>query len=135
MVGGLGICGRPFCCASFLDDFQPVSIKMAKTQNLSLNPTKISGTCGRLMCCLKYEQEAYSSLLRITPRQGALVNTPEGRGTVVEVNLLTGALKVRLEKSPDSPPIAIHRDDVKVIRDGKGGKGGKATPTENKEEE
>ena len=135
MIGGLGICGRPLCCSQFLTDFHPVSIKMAKEQGLSLNPTKISGTCGRLMCCLKYEQEAYSSLLRITPRQGALVNTPEGRGTVVEVNLLTGALKVRLEKSPDSPPIAIHRDDVKVIRDGKGGKGGKATPTENKEEE
>ena len=135
MIGGLGICGRPRCCSQFLTDFHPVSIKMAKEQGLSLNPTKISGTCGRLMCCLKYEQEAYSSLLRITPRQGALVNTPEGRGTVVEVNLLTGALKVRLEKSPDSPPIAVHRDDVKVIRDGKGGKGGKPVPTENKEEE
>ena len=125
MVGGLGICGRPFCCASFLEDFQPVSIKMAKTQSLSLNPTKISGTCGRLMCCLKYEQEAYSSLLKITPRQGALVNTPEGRGIVTDVNLLTGALKVRLDKAPDSPSVAMHRDDVKVIRDGKGSKGGK----------
>ena len=88
MVGGLGICGRPFCCASFLDDFQPVSIKMAKTQNLSLNPTKISGTCGRLMCCLKYEQEAYEDLLRTAPKTESFVDTPEGRGTVVEIDLL-----------------------------------------------
>ena len=79
MVGGLGICGRPFCCASFLDDFQPVSIKMAKTQNLSLNPTKISGTCGRLMCCLKYEQDAYEDLLRTSPKAESFVDTPEGR--------------------------------------------------------
>lgn len=119
MLGGLGICGQPLCCSRFLSDFQPVSIKMAKEQGLSLNPTKISGSCGRLMCCLKYEQEAYSSLLKITPRQGALVNTPEGRGTVTEVNLLTGALKVRLEKAPDSPPVSLHRDDVKVIKDGR----------------
>ncbi|MBQ6829866.1 MAG: stage 0 sporulation family protein [Clostridia bacterium] len=120
MLGGLGICGQPLCCSRFLNDFQPVSIKMAKEQGLSLNPTKISGSCGRLMCCLKYEQEAYSSLIRITPKQGALVNTPEGRGTVTEVSLLTGMLKVRLEKAPDSPPVAMKRDDVKVIRDGKG---------------
>ncbi len=120
MLGGLGICGQPLCCSRFLNDFQPVSIKMAKEQGLSLNPTKISGSCGRLMCCLKYEQEAYSSLIRITPKQGALVNTPEGRGTVTEVSLLTGMLKVRLEKAPDSPPVPMKRDDVKVIRDGKG---------------
>jgi cell fate regulator YaaT (PSP1 superfamily) len=120
MLGGLGICGQPLCCARFLSDFQPVSIKMAKEQGLSLNPTKISGACGRLMCCLKYEQDAYSELLRITPKQGALVNTSEGRGTVVDVNLLTGALKVRLEKAPDSPPVSLTRDEVKVIRDGKG---------------
>lgn len=119
MLGGLGICGQPLCCSRFLSDFQPVSIKMAKEQGLSLNPTKISGSCGRLMCCLKYEQEAYSSLLKITPRVGALVTTPEGRGTVTEVSLLTGALKVRLEKAPDSPPISLKRDDVKVIKDGK----------------
>ena len=86
MMGGLGICGRPFCCTSFLGEFQPVSIKMAKEQGLSLNPVKISGTCGRLMCCLKYEQEAYSDLLRTTPKNGAVVNTPEGRGVVVDVN-------------------------------------------------
>ncbi len=133
MLGGLGICGRPLCCSQFLPDFHPVSIKMAKEQGLSLNPTKISGTCGRLMCCLKYEQEAYSSLLKITPRQGALVNTAEGRGIVTEVNLITGALKIRLDKSPDSPPVTVHRDDVKVIRDGKGGKMPAAEPEEAQE--
>ncbi|MBR5540481.1 MAG: stage 0 sporulation family protein [Clostridia bacterium] len=119
MLGGLGICGRPLCCAQFLSDFQPVSIKMAKEQGLSLNPTKISGSCGRLMCCLKYEQDTYSSLIKVTPKQGALVNTPEGRGVVVEVNILSGNLKVRLEKAPDSPPISLNREDVKVIKDGK----------------
>ena len=118
MLGGLGICGRPFCCSQFLSEFQPVSIKMAKEQGLSLNPTKISGSCGRLMCCLKYEQEAYESLLRMTPKQGALVNTPDGRGNVTEANLLTGIIKVRLEKSPDSPPAVFKREDVKVIKDG-----------------
>lgn len=117
MLGGLGICGRPFCCSQFLGDFQPVSIKMAKEQGLSLNPTKISGSCGRLMCCLKYEQEAYESLLRTTPKQGALVTTKEGKGVVIDANLLTGQLKVRLDKAPDSPPVVIHRQDVKVIRD------------------
>ena len=118
MLGGLGICGKPFCCATFLGDFQPVSIKMAKEQGLSLNPTKISGTCGRLMCCLKYEQEAYEDLLRITPKTGASVLTKEGRGTVTEVNLLTGMLKVRLEKRGDASPTAFHRDEVKLLRDG-----------------
>ena len=102
MVGGLGICGRPFCCSSFLDDFQPVSIKMAKTQNLSLNPTKISGTCGRLMCCLKYEQEAYEDLLRTAPKTESFVDTPEGRGTVVEVDLLRQRVKVRKQDAPDT---------------------------------
>ena len=97
MLGGLGLCGREFCCASFLSDFQPVSIRMAKDQGLSLNPTKISGACGRLMCCLKYEQAAYEDLLRNTPRQNASVMTPDGRGTVTEVSLLTGMLKVRLD--------------------------------------
>ncbi len=130
MLGGLGICGRPFCCAQFLSDFQPVSIKMAKEQGLSLNPTKISGSCGRLMCCLKYEQDAYEHLLKITPRQGALVTTKEGRGTVQEVNLLTGVLKVRLDKAPDSPPIALHRDDVKVVRDGRRQEVHDVAPTE-----
>lgn len=119
MLGGLGICGRPFCCSQFLGGFQPVSIKMAKEQGLSLNPTKISGSCGRLMCCLKYEQDTYEALLKVTPKQGALVSTPEGKGVVTEVNLLTGKLKVRLDKSPDSPPVDMTRKDVKVIRDQK----------------
>ena len=119
MLGGLGICGRPFCCSQFLSDFQPVSIKMAKEQGLSLNPTKISGSCGRLMCCLKYEQDAYESLLRMTPKVGALVTTKEGKGVVCDANILTGVVKVRLDKSPDSTPVVMDRKDVKVIRDGK----------------
>ncbi|MBQ7860595.1 MAG: stage 0 sporulation family protein [Clostridia bacterium] len=116
-VGGLGICGRPFCCNTFLGDFQPVSIKMAKEQNLSLSPVKISGTCGRLMCCLKYEQEAYEHLLRVTPKHGAIVETKDGKGTVVDNNLLTGMLKVSLDKNPDGAPILIHRKEVKIIKD------------------
>lgn len=113
LLGGLGICGRPFCCATFLGDFQPVSIKMAKEQSLSLNPTKISGTCGRLMCCLKYEQSVYEELIHLTPKTGAMVDTPEGRGRVVESNVLTGNLKVRLEDDPaDTPPKSFHRDQV-----------------------
>lgn len=119
MIGGLGICGRPFCCSQFLDGFLPVSIKMAKTQNLSLNPTKISGTCGRLMCCLKYEQEAYQDLLRTTPKVGALVSTPEGKGTVTEQNLLTRKLTIRLDKDPDGAPKVFKVSEVKVLRDGK----------------
>ncbi len=117
MLGGFGMCGRPFCCSSFLGDFQPVSIKMAKEQGLSLNPTKISGTCGRLMCCLKYEQEAYDHLLRHTPKVGAIVETAEGRGTVIENNLLTGMLKIRLDRRPDAAPVIYDRHDVRVIRD------------------
>lgn len=116
-VGGLGICGRPFCCNTFLGDFQPVSIKMAKEQSLSLSPVKISGTCGRLMCCLKYEQEAYEHLLRVTPKNGAIVDTEEGRGTVVDFNLLTGMLKVSLDKKPDAAPIIVSRKRVAVIKD------------------
>ena len=118
MVGGLGICGRPFCCASFLDDFQPVSIKMAKTQNLSLNPTKISGTCGRLMCCLKYEQEAYEDLIRRSPKEESFVDTPEGRGTVVEINLLRQQVKVRLENEPETVHV-FSNEDIAVFRNGK----------------
>ena len=119
MLGGLGICGRPFCCSTFLGEFQPVSIKMAKEQSLSLNPTKISGTCGRLMCCLKYEQNCYEELLSITPKVGALVDTAEGRGIVEDANLLTGVLKVKLGKNPDAPAVSFSRDDVKLLRDGK----------------
>ena len=114
MLGGLGICGRPYCCKQFLNDFQPVSIKMAKEQGLSLNPTKISGSCGRLMCCLKYEQDAYEYLNSLTPSVGSTVKTPEGNATVVDVNLITGYLTVRLTDS-DSLPFKIHRDEVKQL--------------------
>lgn len=117
MLGGLGICGRPFCCSSFLGEFQPVSIKMAKEQGLSLNPTKISGTCGRLMCCLKYEQDVYEELLRFTPKVGALVNTPDGRGIVTDSNLLTGELSIRLDSNPDVPK-TFNRKDVSLLKDG-----------------
>jgi len=119
ILGGLGICGRPFCCATFLEDFQPVSIKMAKEQGLSLNPAKISGTCGRLMCCLKYEQEAYLDLLKKTPKVNAIVMTPSGKGTVIDQNLLTGSLTVKLEKDPDAAPQTFKTSEVKLIRDGK----------------
>ena len=118
MVGGLGICGRPFCCASFLEDFQPVSIKMAKTQNLSLNPTKISGTCGRLMCCLKYEQDAYEDLIRSSPKLESFVDTPDGRGTVVELDLLRQRVKVRMEDRPEVIG-TFSNGDIYVLRNGK----------------
>lgn len=117
MLGGLGICGRPFCCSTFLGEFQPVSIKMAKEQSLSLNPTKISGTCGRLMCCLKYEQDVYEQLLKITPKVGAIVNSPDGKGQVIDSNLLTGMIKVRLDKNPDAAPRIYNKKELKVIRD------------------
>ena len=119
MLGGMGICGRPFCCGSFLGGFTPVSIKMAKEQGLSLNPVKISGACGRLMCCLKYEQEAYQDLLRTTPKVNALVSTPEGKGVVIEQNLLTRKLTVRLDKDPEGAPKVFKVSEVKVLRDGK----------------
>ena len=118
MVGGLGICGRPFCCATFLDDFQPVSIKMAKTQNLSLNPTKISGTCGRLMCCLKYEQDAYEDLIKNSPKLESFVDTPDGRGTVVEIDLLRQRVKVRMENQPETLGV-FKNDEIAVLRSGK----------------
>ena len=118
MVGGLGICGRPFCCASFLDDFQPVSIKMAKSQNLSLNPTKISGTCGRLMCCLKYEQDTYEALIRTSPKPESFVDTPEGRGTVVEADILRQRVKVRMENNPETIGV-FENTEVAVLRSGK----------------
>ncbi len=119
MLGGLGMCGRPFCCSSFLGEFQPVSIKMAKEQGLSLNPTKISGACGRLMCCLKYEQNAYEHLLKITPKPGAIVETKEGVGTVTDFSLLTGILKVQLHNNPDAPPKNFSRKEVKLVKDAK----------------
>ena len=129
MVGGLGICGRPFCCASFLDDFQPVSIKMAKTQNLSLNPTKISGTCGRLMCCLKYEQEAYEDLLRNAPKMDSFVDTPDGRGTVVEVDLLRSRVKVRMEDAPETITVFANAD-IAILRSGKAKKNDPPIPAD-----
>ncbi len=129
MVGGLGICGRPFCCASFLDDFQPVSIKMAKTQSLSLNPTKISGTCGRLMCCLKYEQETYEDLIRSSPKAESFVDTPEGRGTVTEVDLLRQRVKVRMEENPDTVT-QFPVEEIAVLRSGKAKKNDPPIPAD-----
>ncbi|MBE7063439.1 MAG: stage 0 sporulation family protein [Clostridia bacterium] len=118
MMGGLCVCGRPLCCSTFLSDFQPVSIKMAKEQGLSLNPTKISGTCGRLMCCLKYEQDCYEELHKTTPGVGALVKTPRGNGTVVQVAILSGKLKVRLDGAEDGIIADFTKDDVKLLRRG-----------------
>lgn len=115
MLGGIGICGRPFCCSGFLNDFQPVSIKMAKEQGLSLNPVKISGTCGRLMCCLKYEQDAYEYLIGLTPKSGSVVETPDGTGTVVDINYITGILKVKVHGS-ENLTVGVHRDHVKVLK-------------------
>lgn len=115
MLGGLGICGQPYCCKRFLNDFESVSIKMAKEQGLSLNPTKISGSCGRLMCCLKYEEDAYSYLSSITPRVGSTVKTPDGVGTVTDVNLITGNLYVKLQDS-EAMPIKLHRDNVEFLQ-------------------
>lgn len=115
MLGGLGICGQPYCCKRFLNDFQTVSIKMAKEQGLSLNPTKVSGSCGRLMCCLKYEQDAYEYLNSITPSVGSTVKTPDGYATVTDVNLVTGNIFVKSQES-DSIPYKIHRDNVKLAK-------------------
>ncbi len=119
MLGGLGICGRPFCCAQFLNEFQPVSIKMAKTQNLSLNPTKISGTCGRLMCCLKYEEDAYEDALKRCPKLDSFVECPNGVGTITSVNLLKEEVKVALENSTEQPR-TYRACEIRVIRNGKG---------------
>lgn len=118
MLGGLGVCGRNLCCVQYLDDFQPVSIKMAKEQGLSLNPAKISGNCGRLMCCLKYEQDCYEELLKIMPRAGAIVSTPNGKGSVVSVSLLKEKVKVLLNgEAGDVEEYDV--SDIKIIRDGK----------------
>lgn len=119
LLGGLGICGRPFCCNTFLGDFQPVSIKMAKEQSLSLNPVKISGTCGRLMCCLKYEQDVYENLLSITPKIGYIVKTPEGPGTVLDYNLLSGILSIRLDEFPEAAPKQFKLKDIQVLKKSK----------------
>lgn len=121
-LGALGICGRFLCCSSFLNDFQPVSIKMAKEQGLSLNPTKISGVCGRLMCCLQYEQNCYDDMLKIMPKAGAVVSTPEGEGTVTDVNLLKGTMKVRFE-NPDGVSFGQYsHEEVEILKGGRSAK-------------
>lgn len=117
MMGGLGVCGRVLCCSSYLGEFQPVSIKMAKEQGLSLNPTKISGTCGRLMCCLKYEQDAYEQIIKKAPKMGAIVETPEGQGIVMESSLLKEIVKVKLDKGNETDLKIYKVDEVKVIKD------------------
>ena len=127
MIGGLGICGRPFCCSQFLDSFLPVSIKMAKTQNLSLNPTKISGTCGRLMCCLKYEQNAYEDAAKRMPKVESFVQTPDGPGNVKSVDLLRETMKVALDSAPE-PLKTYHGCEVYILRNGKGSREGIEIP-------
>ena len=119
LVGGLGICGRPYCCNAFLEQFQPVSIKMAKTQGLSLNPVKISGACGRLMCCLKYEQDAYEDATKRLPKNESFVETPDGAGTVSGVNFLRETVSVRLEDAPEAPQ-TYAGEEIRVVRNGKG---------------
>ena len=116
MIGGLGTCGRELCCCSYLEDFHPVSINMAKDQNLSLNPAKISGVCGRLMCCLKYEHEAYAELQKVTPKQGSVVDTPEGRGKVITTQMLRGTCKVQLDESPDHTLTEFQCVDCCVVK-------------------
>lgn len=114
MLGGLGSCGRPICCGAFLGDFQPVSIKMAKEQNLSLNPTKISGQCGRLMCCLKYEQENYEQVLKRVPRVGKDIVTPDGVGVITEINCIKETVRVRIRVDEDSFDVREYSiDDVR----------------------
>ena len=132
MLGGLGICGRPFCCASYMGEFVPVSIKMAKTQSLSLNPTKISGTCGRLMCCLKYEQDAYEDAIKRMPKNDSFVLTPDGPGNVSDINVLKETVNVRLDERPDAPR-CYHNCEVCVLRNGKGSRDGIAVPKERPE--
>ena len=129
MLGGLGICGRPLCCSQFLDEFIPVSIKMAKTQNLSLNPTKISGTCGRLMCCLKYEQSAYEDAAKRMPKNDSFVDTPDGIGNISSVDLLREEVTVRLDSAPESPR-RYKRCEIVVLRNGKGSREGIEIPQE-----
>ncbi len=117
MMGGIGVCGRVLCCSSYLGEFQPVSIKMAKEQGLSLNPTKISGTCGRLMCCLKYEQDAYESIIKRAPKTGAIVDTPEGQGVVVETYLIREIVKVKLDKGNETDLKSYKFNEIKLIKD------------------
>ena len=132
MIGGLGICGRPFCCSQFMDEFLPVSIKMAKTQSLSLNPTKISGTCGRLMCCLKYEQDAYEDAIKRMPKNDSFVLTPDGTGNVSEVNVLKETVNVKLDDRLEGPR-CYHNCEVCVLRSGKGSREGIVIPDKRPE--
>ena len=119
MLGGLGICGRPFCCSQFIEEFQPVSTKMAKVQSMSLNPGKISGSCGRLMCCLRYEQEAYEELTKNVPKQGAFVETPSGYGIVTQVNLLRQMVKVKLDGEGDDTVKTYRAVEVAAVPGGR----------------
>ena len=132
MIGGLGICGRPFCCSQFMDEFLPVSIKMAKTQSQSLNPTKISGTCGRLMCCLKYEQDAYEDAIRRMPKNDSFVLTPDGTGNVSDINVLKETVNVRLDDRPEGAR-CYHNCEVCVLRNGKGSREGIVVPDKRPE--
>lgn len=118
IMNSIGACGRSLCCATFLDDFQPVSIKMAKDQSLSLNPTKISGVCGRLMCCLKYEEETYEFLNKSLPREGDYIETPDGRGTVLSVSILRQIVKAAVKRNPtDDSKIAYYSTkEIKVLK-------------------
>ncbi len=111
---GIGVCGRPFCCTTFLGDFQPVSIKMAKDQNLSLNSAKNSGGCGRLMCCLNYEQSTYEKLWKVTPRPRSIVETPQGRGMVIDVNILKGTLRVLLDSNSTIVPFTVK--EIRIVK-------------------
>ncbi len=129
MLGGIGICGRPLCCSQFLENFIPVSIKMAKTQNLSLNPTKISGACGRLMCCLKYEQNAYEDAAKRLPKNDSFVDTPDGIGNVSGVDMLREEVQVRLDSAPEAPK-RYKAGEIRVLRNGKGSREGIEIPKE-----
>lgn len=134
MLNGIGICGRPLCCATFLGDFQPVSIKMAKEQNLSLNPTKISGICGRLMCCLKYEEEVYEELNKKLPRVGDIISTPDGTGEILSTNVLMQMVKAAVRKAENDPPTIgfYHLEEIKLIRSKKKRKQQEPVPEELK---
>ncbi len=116
MLGGIGICGRGLCCSTYLDGFHPVSIKMAKEQGLSLNPTKISGNCGRLMCCLKYEQNCYDEFSKIAPAVGAVVSTPHGKGVVQSSTILKGIAKVKLDGEGEASVEEFSFKDIKILK-------------------
>ena len=132
MLGGIGICGQQFCCHRFLDEFQPVSIKMAKEQGLAPNPLKISGSCGRLMCCLKYEQESYEYLSRKMPRHGTQVQTPDGVGVVSDVQLLKGTVRVKFETESETKMVVYDAKDVKPLRKPQNNQGEKSKPSHKK---